>query len=79
MAQKIKVTCAILDIKTDDVISERVIGEYDTVDAASFAGHRARLDGESVVLYGCPKAEEEDLTPAEIAEIETAWSEYAKF
>lgn len=77
--KKIKATCAVLDMKTDKVVSERIIGEFDTVDAASFAGHRARLDGEIVVLYNCPQVEEEDLTPAEIAEIETAWSEYAKF
>lgn len=79
MTNKIKATCAILDRQTDEVISERIIGEYDTVDAASFAAHKERKDDETVCVYGAPIIEEEDMSAKEMAEIAAAWEEYAKF
>lgn len=75
----IKATCAILDIKTDEIISERIIGEFNTVDAASFAAHKARKDGETVCIYNAPPTEEEDLSPSEFAEKEAEWAEIAIF
>lgn len=75
---KIKATCQIIDIKTDAVTSERVIGEFDTQDAASFAAHRERKENEVVALYGLPQDEEEEMSALEMAEIATEWEEYAK-
>lgn len=72
---KIKSTCAILDIKTDEVISERLIGEYDNIDNASFAAHKERKEGETVCIYNVPPTEEEELSISEMAEREAEWNE----
>lgn len=74
--KQIKATCAILDRQTDAVISERVIGEFDTVDEASFAAHKERKDNEAVCLYNCPVQEEEELSVREMAEKEYDWNEF---
>jgi hypothetical protein len=74
---KIKATCAILDRKTDKVITERVIGEFDTEDQASFAAHKERKDNETVCLYNCAIGEEEELSAHEMAEMEYDWNEIA--
>lgn len=79
MSNKIKATCAILDRKTDEVISERVIGEYDNVDAASFAAHMERKDGETVCIYNAPIQDEEDMSALEMAEHEADWEEWNRF
>jgi hypothetical protein len=71
--KKITATCAILDINTDKVISERVIGEFDTVDSASFAANKERKEGESVCLYNAPMQEPEDMSALEMAELEMEW------
>lgn len=72
----IKSTCAILDRRTDDVISERLIGWFDTEDKASFAAHKERKDGETVCIYGAPIQEEEDMTAREMAEREIDWMDH---
>lgn len=71
--KKIKATCAILEMHTDAVISERFIGEYDTEDEAVFAAHKERKDGETVCIYGAPVQEEECMSAREMSEIEADW------
>jgi hypothetical protein len=78
MSKKITATCAILDRKTDAVISERLIGEFDTVDAASFAAHKERKEAETVCVYNAPVQEEEDMSAMEMAEREADWEEWNK-
>ena len=72
---KIKSTCAILDRKTDNVISERLIGEFDTIDAASFAAHKERKEGETVCIYNTPEQDEYEMSALEMAEHEAMWNE----
>lgn len=75
--QKIKATCAIFNPLTDTIISERFIGEYDTVDEASFDARKYRKDNECVCLYNVPVEDEEDMSALEMSEIEVAWDEVA--
>jgi hypothetical protein len=75
MSNKITATCAILDIKTDAVISERIIGEFDTVDNASFAAHRERKEAEAVCIYNAPVEDEYEMSALEMAEHEAMWNE----
>lgn len=75
MSNKIKSTCAILDRKTDKVISERIIGEFDTVDQASFAAFAERKDDETVCIYYAPVEEEYEMSALEMAEHEAMWND----
>jgi hypothetical protein len=75
---KIKATCQVLDTKTDAVISERVIGEFDTVEAATSAAKRELKEGEVIAVYNAPEAQEHEIGASEWAEWEAAWDEYAK-
>ena len=75
MPTKIKSTCAILDHQTDAVISERIIGEFDTVDQASSAAHKERKDGETVCIYNAPPEIEYEMNALEMAEYEVMWNE----
>jgi hypothetical protein len=74
--QQIKATCAILDLN-DNVLSERLIGYFDSVDEASFAAFKERQDNECVCIYNAPADEEYELSALEIAELEVVWNEIA--
>lgn len=71
-------TCAIFDRQTEELVHERIIGEFDTVDKASFAAHAERLEGETVCIYNAPTEEEYEMSPREMAEHETMWNELTK-
>lgn len=81
--KKIKATCQVLAYPSEFVVSERIIGHYDTVDEASFAAHAERMEGECVAIYGAPVDEEEDMSALDMAENEIMWNEttreYFKF
>ena len=79
MSNKIISTCAILDRKTDAVISERVIGEFDTVDTASFAAHKERKENETVCIYNAPIQEEYEMSIREMAEHQSMWDEITQW
>lgn len=76
MPTKIIATCAILEFRTDKILSERKIGEFNTHDEAAFAAHKERKTGESVVLYNVPEIEEEEMSVREMAERDYDWNEY---
>lgn len=78
MSIKITSTCAILDIKTDAVISERHIGIFDTVDAASTAAFKERKEGETVCIYNAPAEEEYEMSALEMAEHEAMWNDITR-
>lgn len=77
LSTKITATCAILDMHTDNVISERVIGEFDTVDQASVTAHNERQEGETVCIYNAPPDVEYDMSALEMAEMEIMWNSIA--
>jgi hypothetical protein len=76
---KIIAACSILDIKTDKVISERIIGEFDTVDQASHAAIRERKENEAVCLYNCPAEPESEMSALEMAEMEADFDYFNNF
>lgn len=74
--KRIKATCQLLDyFTTGELISERVIGEYDTVDEASLAAHKVREANETVCIYGGLAPEDEWASAREMAESEADWEE----
>lgn len=73
--KNIKATCQVLAYPSEFVVSERLIGYYDTVDEAIFAAHAERMEGECVAIYGTPADEEEDMSALDMAENEIMWNE----
>jgi len=78
--KKIKATCEKTDLMGDTIPGTiRLIGYFDTEDAACAAAKKERKDDEIVAIYNAPPTLEEDLSALEMAEREADWNEVDRF
>jgi hypothetical protein len=78
LTNKVMATLEVLEMGTDKVLSERLVGLYDTEGEAQQAAYKAQQDGETCCIHmpGAHNAqEEEDLSTREMAEMEAEWEE----
>lgn len=75
---KFKATLCTSNPVTEVIISERLVGHFNSEDEALFAAFKQRKEGEGVHVYGCKSLEESDESAYDMAVTEVELNDMAR-